>query len=147
MRVLVTRIHRGSISTIEGDAASVNQGLAVFVCIERTDTQAIGVSLAQKVIDLRIFESPSGKLHFSVKEKQYQILCIPNFTLCADTDKGRRPSFDKSMSPEEARKLFDDFVIVLKSSGLDVQAGVFGAHMDIELELDGPVNIVLDSGK
>ena len=85
-------------------------------------------------------------MHYSVKDKNYQVLCIPNFTLCADTDKGRRPSFESSLPPPAAKKIFDDFVMVLRAKEIDVQAGIFGAHMEIDLEMDGPVNVLLESG-
>jgi D-tyrosyl-tRNA(Tyr) deacylase len=100
--------------------------------------------MAEKVLNLRIFENEEGKLNYSVKDRGYQILCISNFTLCANTEKGRRPSFENSMSRQEANKYYQDFVCVLKSQGVGVEAGVFGEHMDISLDLDGPVNIMLE---
>ena len=80
-----------------------------------------------------------------VKDKGYQILCISNFTLCANTEKGRRPSFERAMVPEEANKLFEEFVTAIRSKGIDVHNGIFGAMMDIDLVMDGPVNIAISS--
>jgi D-tyrosyl-tRNA(Tyr) deacylase len=117
--------------------------LALFVGIERDDTQATLAAMTEKILTLRIFEDEEGKLNYSVKDKNFQILCIPNFTLCANTDKGRRPSFERSMPRHQASEFYQRFVGILKSTGLEVGEGVFGEHMDISLELDGPVNIVL----
>ena len=145
MRVLVTRINKGEIS-IRGQAvSSVEKGLALFVSMEKEDNESDLLFLADKVVNLRIFENEQGKMHYSVKDKNYQILCISNFTLCANTDKGRRPSFESSMPPAQANKLFDDFVLLLKSRGVDVSLGVFGERMDIDLVMDGPVNIILQT--
>ncbi len=145
MKALVSRINKGEI-TVEGKAVScIEKGIALFVAVEKDDGNSLLVSMADKVANLRIFEDERGKMHYSVKDKNYQILCISNFTLCANTDKGRRPSFEDSMAPEEANKIFQDFVLVLKSKGMDVKTGIFGAHMDISLEMDGPVNIILQA--
>ena len=94
-------------------------------------------------MNLRVFENDSCKLHYSLKDKGYQILCISNFTLCARTNKGNRPSFDEAMPPDEANKLFEEFIKLLKSKKIDVQKGIFGQHMDININMDGPINIVL----
>ena len=145
MKALVVRISKGEV-LVEGKiVSSVKRGIALFAGIEKNDTDSELIAMADKVTNLRIFEDESGKMNYSVKDKRYQILCISNFTLCANTQKGRRPSFEQAMPLAEANKLFDDFVLVLRSKGLDVKVGIFGAHMDIDLELDGPVNIVIDS--
>ena len=147
MRALVTRISKGKI-VVEGKViSSVEKGIALFVGLEEGDSNSSLVSMADKVVNLRIFEDERGKMHYCVKDKNYQILCISNFTLCANTNKGRRPSFESSMAPDAANKLFADFVLVLQSKQIDVKTGTFGAHMDIRLEMDGPVNIILDSHK
>lgn len=145
MKILVVRVKRGSI-TIDTEAiSSIEKGIAIFVGLEKKDDPSILPAMAEKVVNLRIFEDKDEKLAYSVKDKNYSILCIPNFTLCANTEKGRRPSFENSLPYKEAEKLFDDFVLVLKSYGIDVEEGVFGAYMDIKLDIDGPVNIILDS--
>jgi len=147
MKLLVTRISKGEIVVEEKVVSSVGKGIALFVGLEEGDDNSSLVSMADKVANLRIFEDERGKMHYSVKDKNYQILCISNFTLCANTDKGRRPSFESSMAPDAANKLFADFVLVLQSKQIDVKTGTFGAHMDIHLEMDGPVNIALESSK
>ena len=145
MKVLVARINKGEILVAQEVVSSCLKGLAVFVGIEKGDNKQTLELTAEKIINLRIFEDQNGKLAYSVKDKTYSILCVPNFTLCACTNKGNRPSFDNSLAYTEAEKIFDDFVLVLKSYGLTVDDGVFGAYMDIKLDLDGPVNIILDS--
>lgn len=145
MKVVVVRVTGGKV-VVEGDTVStINKGLALFLGIEKDDTPSALVTLADKIVNLRIFENPEGKLSYSIKEKGYQILCIPNFTLCASTDKGRRPSFENSMPREEANKYFEEFVLILRAKGVNVQTGIFGKHMEINLNLDGPVNIVLEA--
>jgi D-tyrosyl-tRNA(Tyr) deacylase len=143
MKVLVVRVNKGSIWVKGSIISSIGKGLALFVGIERDDTQATLAAMTEKILTLRIFEDEEGKLNYSVKDKNFQILCIPNFTLCANTDKGRRPSFERSMPRHQASEFYQRFVGILKSTGLEVGEGVFGEHMDISLELDGPVNIVL----
>ena len=145
MQALVVRINNGEILVADKIISCVGKGIALFLGLARGDTQAKLATVAQKVENLRIFESEDGKLNYSIKDKNYQILCISNFTLCASTSKGRRPSFEEAMAPDEARKFFDDFILLLQSKGLDIKKGVFGAHMDINLNLDGPVNIVLEA--
>ena len=99
--------------------------------------------MAQKVVNLRVFSDAQGKMNYSVKDKNYKILCISNFTLCANTDKGRRPSFEKAMPKDAANKPFEDFITLLRAREIEVKQGVFGEHMDIRLDLDGPVNIMV----
>jgi D-tyrosyl-tRNA(Tyr) deacylase len=147
MKVLVVRIAKGEVYVAEECVASIKKGIAVFVGIDKTDTHSNLAVLAEKIVNLRIFEDEEEKLAYSVKDKGYSTLCIPNFTLCANTAKGRRPSFEDCMPYEEANKLFDDFVMLLKSYGVNVEEGVFGAYMDIRLSVDGPVNIILESDK
>ncbi|MCF7886977.1 MAG: D-tyrosyl-tRNA(Tyr) deacylase [Candidatus Omnitrophica bacterium] len=142
MKILINRIKSGKITINNKVKASLDKGLAVFVGIEVDDTESNLITAAKKIINMRLFENGSGKLSGSVKEKNYGILCIPNFTLCASTKKGRRPSFEKAMKPDAAKKMFAKFMVLLQNE-IDLQSGVFGADMAIDLELDGPVNITV----
>lgn len=145
MKALVVRVSEAKV-LVDGDVvSSISEGMVLFVGLARNDTNSDLVSLAERVANLRIFEDEKGKLNHSVKDKKLFILCIPNFTLCADTKRGRRPSFEQAMEPGAASKLFEDFILLLESKGIKVRKGVFGKHMDIELTSDGPVNIILDS--
>lgn len=147
MKLVLARITKGQVAVASETIGSISKGIALFVGFAKGDTEGTLKAMAEKVINLRIFEDEAGKLAYSVKEKGYSILSIPNFTLCARIDSGRRPSFDDSLAYAEAEKMFDDFVLTLKSYGVTVEEGVFGAYMDIGLELNGPVNIILDSNK
>ncbi|MEM7816977.1 MAG: D-aminoacyl-tRNA deacylase [Candidatus Aenigmatarchaeota archaeon] len=144
MKALVVKIKKGEVYLKEKIVSAINKGIAVFVGIEKNDNNFILNEMAEKISNLRIFEDESGKLNYSVKEKKYEVLCISNFTLCANLEKGRRPSFEKAMPKEEANKIFSDFILLLKGKGLEVKTGVFGEYMDIRLQLDGPVNIFLE---
>jgi len=142
MKVLVVRVNKANV-VIEGEViSSIGKGLAVFAGVEKGDDRPALIETAKKIANLRIFENEQGKMHYSVKDKSYSILCVSNFTLCANTQKGRRPSFEQADAPDKANKLFEDFVSILKAQGLEVKTGVFGRHMDIQLDMDGPVNIV-----
>ena len=145
MKILIVRVTKAEVLAGESTISSINKGIAIFIGFKINERPESFDSLAEKVVNLRIFENEKGKLHYSVKDKNYQMLCIPNFTLCANTERGRRPSFEEAMPPKDAYTAFNKFVSLLKSKGMDVQVGRFGAHMQISLELDGPVNIVLDS--
>lgn len=145
MKILITRVQKASV-TVEGKIiSSIGKGIALFLGVEKGDTDDDTYAMAEKAANIRIFENDEGKLHYSLMEKQYEVLCISNFTLCANTEKGRRPSFDDSMEKEAANKCFENFVLILQSKGIKVARGVFGAHMDISVSMDGPVNIMLGS--
>lgn len=143
MKLLVTRIKKGKVKVGGEVKASVDEGLAVFAGIEAGDTETELLQAVKKIINLRVFEDGFGRITGSVKDNKRSILCVPNFTLCASTKKGRRPSFEAAMEPPEAKKMFTKLVAQLKKNFPRVKAGIFGAHMDISLELDGPVNITL----
>jgi D-tyrosyl-tRNA(Tyr) deacylase len=144
MKVLVIRINKGEVSVRGKVVSSVSRGVAVFVGIEKGDNDSILEEMAEKITNLRIFENEQEKLNYSLKDTNYQILCISNFTLCANTNKGRRPSFEEAMPKEEANKFFDNFVLLLKARKIDVKTGIFGEYMDINLDFDGPVNIIIE---
>jgi D-aminoacyl-tRNA deacylase len=143
MKILLTRISKGSVSVDKRVIAEIDKGLALFVGIGKEDDLKTIDEMAKRVVNFRVFENESGKLDFSVKDKGYGILCISNFTLYTRTRDGRRPSFDDCMNPKRAEELFAVFIDKLKSYGLTVAGGAFGKHMDVNLDLDGPVNIIL----
>lgn len=147
MKVLVVRIKKGEVAVAKKAVAFVGKGLAVFVGIEKGDGRLILNNMAEKVANVRVFEDQDGKMNYSVKDKGCQILCVPNFTLCANAENGRRPSFDNAMPYEQASKLFDNFIKMLSARDVAVESGQFGTCMDIKLDLDGPVNIILESDK
>ncbi len=143
MKALVVRVHKAEIKVREKIISSIKDGIVLFLGIAKKDTDESLLRIADKVVNLRIFEDEKGKLQFSLKEKNCSLMCISNFTLCANTNKGRRPSFEEVMCAKDAREIFDNFVVLLRSKGIDVKEGIFGEHMEIDLEMDGPLNIVL----
>lgn len=126
---------------------SIGPGLLVLVGIEKADTPADRDYLADKLVNLRIFEDDGGKMNRSVLDTRGSILLIPNFTLAGDCRKGRRPSFDAAAAPVIAKPLYEDVVRELKARGLAVETGEFKAMMQVSLVNDGPVTLLLDSRK
>ena len=148
MKVLVQRVSKANLSLEEDSSktvGSIKEGLLVFVGIEKEDSLKDLDFLVERVVNLRIFEDSGGKLNLSVKDKNLDIMCIPNFTLASSLAKGRRPSFDNAASRDKAKDFFEVFCRKIKDQGLNCSPGVFGASMLIEAANYGPVNIVLDS--
>jgi len=145
MKALVTRVSRAKVTANGKVTGQIAAGMAVFAGIEKTDINANFSTMAAKIANLRIFEDENGKFNYSLLDKNYPVLCISNFTLCADARKGRRPSFEGAMDKAAAERLFPDFVNALRSLGLKVETGSFGDHMDVEVDMHGPVNIILEA--
>jgi D-tyrosyl-tRNA(Tyr) deacylase len=146
MRAVVQRVSRACV-LVDGHAvASIGQGLAVLVGIEEADTAAQVGWLADKLVNLRIFEDGAGKMNLSVKDIGAGVLLIPNFTVAGDARKGRRPSFDSAMTPELAEPMFEGIVREVAAQGVLVAAGIFRSTMRVEIVNEGPVTIVLESG-
>ncbi len=146
MRVVLQRVRRGQVS-LEGEAiATIGQGLVILVGVGRGDTEKEARWLAEKCAVLRIFEDDEGKSNLSVGDVGGQALVVSQFTLYADTRKGRRPSFIYSAPPEMAEPLVERFAEILAENGVPTQTGRFGAHMLVEIENDGAVTILLERG-
>ncbi len=127
------------------EISSVGPGLLLFVGVAKEDTEAEADWLAEKVAGLRIFADDEGKMNLSVRETGGEILAVSQFTLLADTRRGKRPSFINAAQPEEAEPLFDYFCEKLRATGAKpVKTGSFGTMMEVELVNDGPVTIVLE---
>ncbi|MFC1807628.1 D-aminoacyl-tRNA deacylase [Candidatus Omnitrophota bacterium] len=145
MRLLIQRVKR-SIVHVDGRVVSeIKKGLSVFVGIGVDDNDEDIRKLAEKLVNLRIFEDDAGKMNLNLAQAKGEVLSVPQFTLFADTSRGNRPGFELSAKPDRARILWEEFNSLLKSLGAEVKKGVFGSHMDIELVNDGPVTIWLDS--
>lgn len=125
--------------------ASIGRGLAILVGVRRGDCQADAESLAEKVYGLRIFGDDQRKMNLSAKEVDGQFLAVSQFTLYADTSRGRRPSFIQAADGETARAVYERFVARLRELGGQVETGAFGVYMLVDIANDGPVTIVLDS--
>ena len=146
MRLIIQRVSKASVHIDSKVVGKIQQGCLVLVGIENADGTEDVNWLVQKLIGLRVFSDDEGKMNLSVKDVFGNILVVSQFTLFASTVKGNRPSFIKSAKPDFAIPLYEYFVSKLKSeTGLDIQTGVFGANMQIELVNDGPVTIFIDS--
>jgi len=144
MRAVLQRVRRGRVS-VDGDTiAAIEHGLVILIGAGQADTAGEAEWLAEKSAVLRVFEDEQGKTNLSVQDVGGEVLVVSQFTLYADTRKGRRPSFINAASPEIAQPLVDHFVDHLEGLGVSVQRGVFGAHMLVEIENDGPVTIILE---
>ena len=126
---------------------AIGHGLVVLLGVGATDSATDGERLAAKVASLRIFDDGSGKLQHAVADAGGSVLVIPQFTLYGDIHKGRRPDFTAAAPPEMGRRLYDAFCGVLRANGLTVATGVFGAHMRVEIDADGPVTIVASTDR
>ena len=147
MRAVVQRVKRAAVRVNGGVVGSIGPGLLVLVGIGKTDSDPDLQNLAEKIVNLRVFEDEHGKMNRSLLEIGGQVLCVSQFTLYGDCRKGRRPSYDQAAGPDTAQRLYDDFVKALRSFGIVVATGQFQAMMEVELVNDGPVTLLLDSEK
>lgn len=145
MRVVIQRSREASV-TVDGEVrGAIDSGYVLLVGITHSDTEEDVRYVASKVANLRLFEDGDGKMNLSILDKGGAILSVSQFTLYADTTKGRRPGFSEAAKPDEARVLYDRFNEELRQLGLGVETGVFGAMMDVRLVNDGPVTIIVES--
>ncbi len=147
MRAVVQRVKSAAVSVDEDPIASIGKGLVVFLGVGREDDRGDVEYLVEKIPHLRIFQDEGDKFNRSLMDVGGEILVVSQFTLFGDCRKGRRPSFTGAADPENAHKLYDDFVSGLGKKGLRVQAGRFQAMMMVSLVNDGPVTLLLDSRK
>lgn len=144
MRVILQRVSQASV-TVEGQVISrIGPGLLILLGVGHGDGEEQAVFLADKIANLRIFEDEAGKTNLSVLDVQGAAIVVSQFTLYADTRKGRRPSFTDAALPEVAAPLVERFVELLRAQGVPTQTGQFGAHMDVEIRNNGPVTIWLE---
>ena len=146
MRVVLQRVREAQVVVDGETVGAIEQGLLLLVGLGAEDTEEDLQILAKKCAVLRIFEDDGGKMNLSVQDIQGSVLAVSQFTLLADTRRGRRPSFAKAMHPSQAEPMFDRFVEILREDyKLPVETGVFGADMKVSLCNDGPVTIVLET--
>lgn len=145
MKALLQRVSKASVSIDEQVRGKIGRGLVVLLGVERGDSEADARHLAEKTANLRIFSDEAGKFNLSALDISGQVLVVSQFTLLADARKGRRPSFVAAAPPEEAEPLVEKFIDYLKETGLNVEKGIFGGHMQVEIHNDGPVTILLES--
>lgn len=147
MRAVVQRVFSASVSVEGCTSGTIGAGLVVLVGVAKDDQAEDSDFLANKVAGLRVFGDDEGRMNRAASDLGHGILCISQFTLHGDARKGRRPSYNAAAAPDKARPLFDRFVEKLKAQGLNVETGVFGAEMTIDMCAHGPVTILLDSKK
>ena len=147
MRAIIQRVTRARVTVASRVAGEIKTGVLVLVGVGRADTSESVEYLAEKIANLRIFADEAGKMNRSLVEIGGSALVVSQFTLYGDTRGGRRPSYIQAASPEDANRLYEEFVRCLRSFGVPVETGVFQAHMEVELVNDGPVTILLDSEK
>ena len=147
MKVVIQRSKQASV-TVDGNVTgAIDKGYVLLVGITHTDTAEDIAYCAKKVAELRLWEDEEGKMNRSILEVGGAILSVSQFTLYAETKKGRRPSFTAAARPEQAKPMWDAFNDALREFGLHVETGIFGAMMDVALINDGPVTIIVDSAK
>ena len=145
MRALVQRVSKSQVEVEKEIVGDISTGLCIFIGITETDNVKDINYLVDKIVNLRIFPNSEGKFDLSAVDINAELLIISQFTLYANTNKGRRPSFIRSAHPEKAKDMFEDIVNRFIETGLKVQKGKFQHHMHVSLINDGPVTIFIDS--
>jgi D-tyrosyl-tRNA(Tyr) deacylase len=147
MRAVIQRVSQASVM-VEGQVTgAIERGLLVLLGVATDDTDDDAHQLADKIVQLRIFEDDAGKMNLSLGEAGGAMLVVSQFTLYGDCRKGRRPSFIAAAPPELAERLYQTFIAAVGTQGIRVETGRFRAHMDVALVNDGPVTLLLDSRK
>ena len=145
MRAVIQRVKEASVSVDNKIVGEISKGLLVLLGVGDNDDDSDVSYLVDKTIGLRIFQDHNDKMNLSVLDITGEILVISQFTLYGDVRKGKRPSFTRSANSEVGKALYEDFIKKIESSGINIESGVFGAHMDVHLVNDGPVTILVDS--
>ena len=145
MKALLQRVTSASVSVTDEVAGRIGQGLVAFIGVANSDTRKDAQYLAQKAAHLRIFTDEADRFNLSALDINGELLIVSQFTLLADTRRGRRPSFTEAAPPAQAEELFECFVEEVRATGLKVATGRFQQYMQVEIHNDGPVTILLDS--
>lgn len=147
MKAVVQRVSRASVLVGEETVGRIGAGLLVLLGVARGDGGPDAEYIVEKLATLRIFGDDRGQMNLALGEAGGAVLVVSQFTLLGDTSKGRRPGFDRAAPPDEARTLYEEVVAKLRTRGVRVETGTFGAHMRVELVNDGPVTFLLESKK
>ncbi len=145
MKALLQRVTEASVSIAGQVVGRIGRGLVIFVGVANGDTERDTQYLVEKAVNLRIFSDEVGRFNLSALDIKGELLVVSQFTLLADTRKGRRPSFIEAAPPAQAEELFEQFVAQARTTGLKVETGRFQQYMQVEIQNDGPVTILLDS--
>ena len=145
MRAVVQRVSRAEVRISGRVVGKIARGMVILLGVAGGDSDADAAYLADKILGMRIFADDAGKMNLALAQIDGALLVVSQFTLLADTNSGRRPSFIKAAAPDEARRLYEHFLSLVRARDVKVETGEFGATMDVELVNDGPVTIILDS--
>ncbi|MGC9313310.1 MAG: D-aminoacyl-tRNA deacylase [Sediminispirochaetaceae bacterium] len=145
MRAVVQRVKACTVTVDATAVGSIGRGLLVYLGVEREDTDKDLMYLVEKITGLRIFQDSDDKMNLSVMDFSGEILVVSQFTLCADTRKGKRPSYNNAAHPREGERYYNRFIETVKDRGIHTSSGIFGARMEVTYTNEGPVTILLDS--
>lgn len=145
MKIVVQRSKEAKVTVNEKVVGKINKGLVLLVGVTHEDTEEDASYLADKIVNLRIFEDENDKMNLSLLDVGGEILSVSQFTLYGDCRKGRRPNFMEAAKPVVAEKIYEQFNSYLREKGVTVETGMFGAMMDVQLVNDGPVTLILES--
>ena len=144
MRALIQRVTSASVKVDGKIVGKIGKGFLIFLGVYEEDTEEKIEKLTKKIVNLRIFNDENDKMNLSIKDVKGEILLISQFTLCADTRKGNRPSFVSAKNPKDANVIYEKTIESIRNEGIIVEKGIFGADMKVELLNDGPITILLD---
>ena len=144
MKALIQRVTHASVPVDGKITGQIGQGFLVLLGVQKGDEKANADFLSKKICNLRIFEDENGKMNKSILDIGGKMLIVSQFTLCGDTSRGNRPGFDNAALPADANKLYEYFSNMVRANGIEVQNGIFGADMKVELLNDGPVTFMLE---
>jgi D-aminoacyl-tRNA deacylase len=145
MRAVLQRVSRAEVRIEERVVGRIARGFVVLLGVADGDTESDAAFLVDRIVGMRVFADTAGKMNLSIAQVEGAMLVVSQFTLLADTNSGRRPSFTKAAAPDEARRLYEHFLSLARTRGVKVETGEFGATMEVDLVNDGPVTIILDS--
>jgi D-tyrosyl-tRNA(Tyr) deacylase len=145
MKAVIQRVTEAAVRVNGETTGAIGPGLLVLLGVEKGDGEADADWLAEKIVNLRIFEDTAGKMNLSLRDCGGELLIVSQFTLAGNCSKGRRPSFDTAAPPDEANRLYGQFVEKMRRQGLPVATGIFQAEMKVSLVNDGPVTFILES--
>lgn len=144
MRVLLQRVSRAAVAVDGAEVGAVGRGFLALVGVTHEDDETAARRLAAKTARLRVFADDAGLMNLALGDVDGAVLAVSQFTLYADTRRGNRPSFTDAAAPEQGESLYEAYVEALRAEGVQVETGVFGAHMRVDLVNDGPVTILLE---
>jgi D-tyrosyl-tRNA(Tyr) deacylase len=145
MRAVIQRVSRAQVRSGGRVLGEIGRGFVVLLGVARDDTEADAAKLADRILGIRVFADSNGKMNCALNTVGGELLVVSQFTLLADTDSGRRPSFTRAAPPDDARRLCEHFLSLVRNNDVRVESGQFGADMEVELVNDGPVTIILHS--